>query len=531
MNIVQKTLAIVCILLLSLNGVAQISPGDLAKVHAHLEGMSNCTQCHTLGSKVSNEKCLECHKEIKTRVGESKGFHASAKIKNKECTVCHSDHYGRNYDIVHLQKEKFDHNDTGYNLEGKHGKKDCRDCHKKENITDVQLRKKQETYLGLSDLCVTCHEDIHKKTLSNNCQNCHTVEAFKPALKFDHARAKYQLKGKHTDVACLKCHPLLFREGKNLQQFTGLAFQNCVNCHKDPHENKFGQNCVQCHSEESFKKTKVSGQFDHSKTGYNLIGRHIQVACKLCHKVSITTPVKHEKCTDCHSDYHKGQILKDGKVANCSDCHDLTGFTTFSYSTEQHNLSKFKLEGAHLATPCFDCHKKGKDWNFKQVGAKCVDCHQDIHLHFIDSKYYGDSSCQACHGVFGWNDINFDHRLTSFVLEGKHATTSCRKCHFVTKGNAGLEQKFKNLDASCEKCHVDIHQGQFKKEGGSVCVKCHSFDNWKPDQFNHDTTSFKLDGGHKNVPCLKCHKVVSSENKIFINYKFKDILCATCHLR
>ena len=32
----------------------QISPGELAKVHLQLEGMSNCTQCHILGKKVSN---------------------------------------------------------------------------------------------------------------------------------------------------------------------------------------------------------------------------------------------------------------------------------------------------------------------------------------------------------------------------------------------------------------------------------------------------------------------------------------------
>ena len=51
---------------LSQVGFSQISPGELAKVHAHLEGMSNCTQCHSLGAKVSNEKCLDCHKEVKT---------------------------------------------------------------------------------------------------------------------------------------------------------------------------------------------------------------------------------------------------------------------------------------------------------------------------------------------------------------------------------------------------------------------------------------------------------------------------------
>jgi len=148
------------VLVLSFNGLAQISPGDLAKVHAHLEGMANCTQCHTLGDKVSNDKCLDCHKEIQARIKEAKGFHSSLKVQGKNCVICHSDHYGRNFDIVHLQKDKFDHADTGYKLEGKHAKRECFECHKNENIKDVELKKKKETFLGLSDQCAACHEDF-----------------------------------------------------------------------------------------------------------------------------------------------------------------------------------------------------------------------------------------------------------------------------------------------------------------------------------------------------------------------------------
>ncbi|MDD2995319.1 MAG: hypothetical protein PHP99_03775, partial [Paludibacter sp.] len=47
---------------------SQISPGDLSEAHAHLEGLSNCTQCHTVGEKVTREKCLDCHKEIKSNI-------------------------------------------------------------------------------------------------------------------------------------------------------------------------------------------------------------------------------------------------------------------------------------------------------------------------------------------------------------------------------------------------------------------------------------------------------------------------------
>ncbi len=529
---VQKPALILVILMNSLGASAQISPGDLAKVHAHLEGMANCTLCHTLGAKVSNERCLDCHKEIKTRLDENKGFHASVKLKGKNCIICHSDHYGRNYDIVHLLKEKFDHNETGFKLEGKHAKKSCADCHKKEFIKNSEIKKKQETFLGLNDQCMNCHEDIHQKTLSLNCQNCHNNENFKPATKFDHLKAKYQLKGKHAEVACEKCHAKSIQNGKNFQQFTGLLFQNCVNCHKDPHENRFGQNCSQCHHvEESFKTVKTLGQFDHSKSGFALAGRHSQLACKQCHKGSVTLPVKHEKCIDCHIDYHKDQFSKEGKSTDCSDCHDVTGFSQFVYSIEKHNLSKFKLEGAHLATPCFECHKKEKEWNFKRIGEKCSDCHKDIHKNRIDAKYYQDGQCENCHQVAGWNSINFDHGKTSFPLEGKHAIATCRNCHFKHNPEGIFNLKSGRLGVKCVDCHQDIHCGQFKESNEFDCTKCHIFENWKPERFEHNSTRFKLDGGHKNVACIKCHKIINNNNQRYINYQIKDISCATCHLR
>lgn len=531
MNLIYKIVLIFSILILTLKGIAQISPGELAKVHAHLEGMSNCTQCHTLGAKVSNDKCLECHKEIKKRLDEAKGFHASSKVKGKDCIICHSDHYGRNYDIVHLQKDKFNHDDTGYKLEGKHAKKECKDCHKKENISESGLKMKQETYLGLSDLCLSCHEDFHQKTLSANCLNCHTPDAFKPATNFNHTKAKYQLRGKHTEVGCEKCHFKSVRNGKDYQQFSGLQFQQCVNCHKDPHEKKFGQNCTQCHMEESFKTVKRTGQFDHSKTGFLLAGRHAQVACKACHKISITTPLKHDKCGDCHKDYHKDQFKKGDISPDCSECHDVAGFTQFSFPIEKHNLSRFRLDGAHLATPCFECHKKGKDWNFRGIGEKCVDCHKDIHKNLIDVKYYPAEQCENCHQVKSWNEINFDHVKTTFALEGKHAGLSCRKCHFEAINGEAIDQNFKKLDGNCENCHKDIHHAQFSENKEYVCLKCHGFENWKPGKFDHNATRFKLDGGHKDVACLKCHKELTEGNIKYINYKIKDILCATCHLQ
>ena len=86
---------------------AQISPGDLTKAHADLEGMSNCTKCHELGEKVYNSKCLDCHTEIKSLINSGKGYHSGTDVKGKECFSCHSEHHGRNFRIVNFDSKNF----------------------------------------------------------------------------------------------------------------------------------------------------------------------------------------------------------------------------------------------------------------------------------------------------------------------------------------------------------------------------------------------------------------------------------------
>src|SRR5512138_2799700 len=114
---------------------AQISPGDLAAPHSHLEGLSNCTQCHVIGNKVTNEKCINCHTEVQQRMTAGKGYHNSSEVKGKQCTVCHNDHHGRNFQLVRFDTTKFDHKLTGYPLSVPHAKKKCIDCHTPRFIT------------------------------------------------------------------------------------------------------------------------------------------------------------------------------------------------------------------------------------------------------------------------------------------------------------------------------------------------------------------------------------------------------------
>ena len=98
----------VILLLFAVQLSAQLSPGDLSEPHAHLKGLSNCTKCHELGEKVSNEKCLACHLNIGIRIDEDRGYHASADVKGKECVECHSDHHGKKFHMIRFDAERFD---------------------------------------------------------------------------------------------------------------------------------------------------------------------------------------------------------------------------------------------------------------------------------------------------------------------------------------------------------------------------------------------------------------------------------------
>lgn len=588
---------------------AQISPGDLTRAHAHLEGILSCTKCHVLGDKVSNDKCLDCHKEIKSRVDQKKGYHASSEVTGKDCFACHSDHHGRNFDIIRFDTEKFNHQLTGYKLTGAHQELDCRACHKDELIESSDLRKKEETYLGLRTDCAACHKDVHQKTLSTDCASCHNTASFAPAALFDHAKTDFPLKGKHKEVDCKRCHEVTFSNSALFQRFAGVPFNQCTACHEDVHNGNFGTNCKQCHSEESFSMAIGNNAFNHNQTGFPLIGKHrtldcaschdvggrvqasnafqdykgkdfhactvchedvhetkfgsdcrqchsetsfqtllnpdkfnhtltgyvlegkhATVDCRKCHETKMTEPLAHAQCIDCHDDYHKGQFIVNASPPDCRECHTVDDFSGSLYTIERHNTSPFPLVGAHIATPCIECHLEKEEWSFRNIGKRCVDCHVDVHEGFLSEKYYPQKACEQCHTPEVWAEVNFDHVRTGFELSGKHKSTSCNGCHVPEEPmEQGKKIVFTGLKTDCAGCHDNIHERQFEVEGITDCKRCHGVIAWKPSQFDHQTARFKLEGAHKNVECRECHKDELVEGKVVVKYRLEQFECASCH--
>ena len=517
-------------LVMCMRAVSQISPGDLSRPHAQLEGISNCTKCHVLGEKVSNEKCLDCHKEIQSRINEKKGYHASAEVRGKDCFSCHSDHHGRDFDIVRFDEEKFNHQLTGFNLTGAHQEVDCRSCHKSEWITSETIRKKSETYLGLSNQCATCHVDVHKNTLSNNCASCHNTEAFKPAVLFDHNKTEFPLRGKHEEADCRRCHEVTFSEGRLYQQFSGIPFSNCTSCHDDVHNNRLGTQCKQCHTEESFQELASPVTFNHQRTGYPLEGRHKKIDCASCHvDASIATPQtvflefanrEINNCNACHQDVHEQKFGTD-----CKSCHTVESFHTISMpATFSHDLTGFPLEGKHAGVDCKQCHDTRLTDPVKHN--LCADCHEDFHQGQFNQA--GTTiDCRECHTTSGFAGSTYSieqHNAGSFPLTGAHLATPCFSCH-AREG----AWTFQQLGSQCADCHKDVHEGRLDASyyPGKNCAVCHTTDRWAEVAFDHLVTGFALQGKHQQVSCAQCH--IPDEEPRTIPFSGLEQACYTCH--
>ncbi len=515
--------------------IAQISPGELTKEHAKLEGMGNCTQCHELGDRVTNQKCLDCHTEIKDLIKEDRGFHSSSQVESQNCVKCHSEHHGRNFDMIRFDTDNFNHNLSGYKLEGAHKRVDCRQCHTSDNIADSKLRKRKGTFLGLETDCLSCHDDFHQGALPTDCLQCHNMDAFSPVSKFDHSKTDFPLKGEHAIVDCKECHQTIIKNGKETKQFSNLEFADCKACHEDPHNNNLPGNCAQCHVETSFSTFNGRGRFNHNRTDFNLKGKHRTVDCFSCHaKTSNTTSVFQDKnsvdesnCVACHKDPHENKFGQD-----CAKCHSEDSFIALNKNMDffDHSLTDFPLEGMHTGVDCRECHTErfSKPINFSE----CKNCHEDYHNgEFSENGIAPD--CKECHSLqksFDYTSFTIaDHQNSNFPLEGAHVATPCFACHV---DEASDRWTFVNIGTECIDCHKNIHEGYLDKRfiPNNDCASCHGTDTWDMVNFDHSLTDWPLTGKHNEVSCRECHFEISEKSEI-ISQKFSnlDTNCASCH--
>jgi hypothetical protein len=448
-----------------------VMPGKVAHVHAKYEG--KCLDCHNLVEKVFYDKCMACHKEVKKNVEQKTGYHGKTDVSH--CETCHGEHKGRAAKLVQLDPAHFDHHKTQFELSGKHQKVKCESCHQKPKFRETPHD------------CFSCHlkKDKHKGALGKTCQRCHNAEAW-DRISFDHARTHFPLEGKHTRVACEKCH------ASDKFKATPTA---CVACHRkqDKHKGTLGKECESCHTAKEWKQIL----FDHDKTRFKLEGRHRTVDCLKCHtsRQLRNTP---KTCVECHKkdDYHKGIL-----GPRCEQCHTARDWKEILFD---HDKTRFRLVDSHQKVDCLKCHTTP---HLRKTPKTCNECHKK------DDRHKGKlgTRCDQCHTVVRWKRISFDHSTTSYPLTGKHVQVGCTKCHRT--------EPFK-IPSRCISCHSkdDKHKDQL----GQTCEKCHSEKGWKDvKKFNHQVSRFPLLDKHTSVRCGDCHKTPL--------FRDTSMLCYDCH--
>ena len=465
-----------------------VSPGKLSEAHEGLEGLMKCTSCHELKQAgASDGKCLECHEPLAARLAEERGYHAT--VSERTCASCHEEHRGRDMAIVELDTTSFDHADTGFELAAKHADVACRDCHQPDFITasDVRLYKEKHgsldrTMLGLGTACLTCHErdDPHTDQFAGrSCEECHSESSWKTADRFDHTRTRYRLTGLHRRTECSDCHKATrTRQGKLNVRFAPLDFASRESCHEDEHRGKFDGSCTRCHSTSSWhrvKRTAVEDDFDHSNTEFPLVGKHDEVECSVCHvkwdtrerllRITVRPATRSfayphpvaEVCTSCHLDYHRNAFQAAPGGIACDNCHDEAGWMPGQYDVERHNRdSEYTLEGAHVATPCIECHETPAEseeaTQFRISQTDCESCHVDDDPH--QSQFTG-TACKNCHDTRAFQIEEFDHASTRYRLDGAHQDVPCGSCHLREEVAGGSTfARYQPLGTKCQDCHM-----------------------------------------------------------------------------
>jgi hypothetical protein len=462
-----------------------VMPGPV--IHGHAELESECSSCHvTFSRSKQSVLCSECHEDVAGDILDNTGFHGrSSDVEGESCASCHTDHEGRNSNILGLDTATFDHQQTDFELLGKHPDAECDDCHK----PDIKHREAPHG-------CFDCHaeDDVHEGYLGDACGDCHNPNDWLE-IEFDHGSTDFPLVGKHIDAECSGCHADQTHQNMPM---------TCIGCHADDdsHEGRSGDKCENCHNPSSWQ----DASFDHaSNTDFALEFTHATLTCVDCHSEDPFDDVMDMACASCHleDDGHAGHQGTD-----CGSCHNSDAWSRPMFD---HNFATdFMLNGAHETVACNDCHIEPVFET--SPGDDCADCHKD------DDPHGGalGEQCGSCHSEVKWLDAPFfDHDLVSFPLLGEHGNIECDDCHAT--------QEFVDTGSACVDCHLDDdnHDGVFE----SNCESCHNPVAWDLWLFDHNTqTELVLSGAHVEVACDSCHR------STFASMKKTGDRCADCHV-
>ena len=504
-----------------------------------------CVQCHVKPVFTNvGKNCADCHKASDVHRGQM----------GSNCEECHT---VQGWSIA--TKQVKDHQNR-FPLLGAHAAVQCEDCHKQAAVG---------IFYGLSTDCQSCHLKDWQNTTNpphaqdptdfppSGCQTCHkTFDSWLGAsFTGNHAAPpiSFPLTLGHANLPCQQCH---INNNYHLQ----IAATDCGNagCHlttwqqtnNPPHPSAGPTfavaNCANCHNPSSW--TNVV--FDHSTTGFPLTNGHANLQCSQCHvNNNYNLQVAPTDCGNagCHLttwQQTNNPVHSTAGTAfaasNCSQCHDTIAWTDMT--SFNHTVTGFTLTGAHVTTPCIQCHVNNNytlqiqqndcgnsgchltQWNSTQTLGGSVPNHI--------TAGFPITQCSSCHNTTSWSNATFDHSTTGFPLTNSHQmapagkVTQCAQCHINNNYNLQIQP----TDCGNAGCHLNtwqttnnpVHSTAGPTFAVANCSGCHDTIAWTDQTgFNHSVTGFALTGTHATTPCAQCH--------VNNNYNLTSADCMGCH--
>jgi hypothetical protein len=353
--------------------------------------------------------------------------------------------------------------------------------------------------------------------------------------------------------ACLACHAPISAQieaGKGIHGRLGAQrASQCAMCHSEHHGEDF-----QLVNSMSFAQAGAGDPdtFDHSLVGFDMAGRHLDLACAKCHPLADVhvLPAGERRfmgltqaCATCHQDAHQGRMQ-----LSCATCH---GQDSFRDLVAVDHDKVLPLIGGHADLSCVTCHGKDTDHSLDAVGARtthvvrtCTDCHSSPHqpeFAALAAQATGTSSPKACATCHAPAHDTFtaaaelmtpaQHAFSGFTLAAPHDQATCAQCH--GPAGAGFAARHPGrAPHDCRACHEDPHGGQFDHAPIAVagCVGCHATTHFTPHEFTpdkHARTALPLVGSHLDADCNRCHLQPSvTEARVFHGVTAQ---CDGCH--
>jgi hypothetical protein len=272
---------------------------------------AGCTACHDVArfSQIDEGRCQTCHEAVADTEDEGMPHQEVS----HSCGTCHTESGD--------PPIEFDHELTGFTLEGRHVGTSCRRCH---DVADFSRTGNE---------CRSCHTDAHQARLYPDCERCHTPSSWTVTdHNKAHASTAFQLIGKHVRVDCGSCHT------REIYGAYERLSPECYACHQSDYESAqdpahsefdFGTDCEECHSQMAWHPSSLR--------------RHLG-----------SFPI--------YAGEHAGEW------SSCSTCHTEPGdYGTFScLNCHAHNQSEMDEEHDdepgywYSSFACFACHPNGQ---------------------------------------------------------------------------------------------------------------------------------------------------------------------------